>query len=321
MNKKFIKITVFFSLFGTFLLSKCLAGEHSSASKSTQSVEALVKSISSKISEVKKINEIRPASLKEKFKSQKNSEETSILNSRRGIAIMAMDPSKDLDRKLKGFKDDDEVVTVTFRFTGSENDKNFMTSLYKSPFFTEILNNSTDSGYVPRWKNSASLIIEGVMSKQYFATLKYYQISDNQTKKMRQVTSFDPQECTSDKGFPSLNGRWKPGQFTEFDAGPRQVAKFGVGYKSKSFLDNPYFEFDKDLSIEQIFSSKRPFTGKNSLRDMNLENNKFYYTLPNGKVGYGFYSITLPRRGQANDIIREWVSNRKKFKCLRDSVS
>jgi len=260
-------------------------------------------------------------SLKDKYKAQTNSKDTATLNSRRGIAIMAGDPSNDLGRMLKGFKDDDKVVTVTFKFGGSSFDKKFKDSLYRSSVFTKILNNDTSSKYFAQWSNQFDLIIKGVMSKKYFATLKYYKISDSQIKKMRKVVSSDKQECTSDKNKLNLDGPWKPNTYTWFETGPRSIAKFGLGYQTKNFLNNEFFEFDKSISIDDIFDPGRSYSDKDNLEDFSLSKNKFYYTMPNGEVRYGFYSISAPHNGQSNELINKWVENRLKFKCLRDSVN
>ena len=259
-------------------------------------------------------------SLKDKYKAQTNSKDTATLNSRRVVAIMAGEPSNDVGRMLKGFKDDDKVVTVTFKFDGPSFDKKFKNNLYKSSFFTKILNNDTSSRYFAQWSNQFDLIIEGVMSKKYFATLKYYKISDSQIKKMQKIASSDKRECTTDKGLP-LTGAWEPDAYTWFDTGPRSIAKFGSGYQTKNFLKNEYFEFDKSISIDDIFDPGRSYTDKDNLEDFSLSKNKFYYTMPNGEVRYGFYSISAPHNGQSNELIKKWVENRLKFKCLRDSVN
>ena len=200
------------------------------------------------------------------------------------------------------------------------SDKKFKNNLYKSSFFTKILNNDTSSRYFAQWSNQFDLIIEGVMSKKYFATLKYYKISDSQIKKMQKIASSDKRECTTDKGLP-LTGAWEPDAYTWFDTGPRSIAKFGSGYQTKNFLKNEYFEFDKSISIDDIFDPGRSYTDKDNLEDFSLSKNKFYYTMPNGEVRYGFYSISAPHNGQSNELIKKWVENRLKFKCLRDSVN
>ena len=233
---------------------------------------------------------------------------------------MAGEPSNDVGRMLKGFKDDDKVVTVTFKFGGASFDKKFKDNLYKSSFFTKILNNDTSARYFAQWDNSFDLIIKGVMSKKYFATLKYYKISESQIKKMQKIVSSDKQECTTDKD-KLLTGAWKPNAYTWFDTGPRSIAKFGLGYQTKNFLNNEYFEFDKSISIDHIFDAGRSYEDKYNLKDFSLSKNKFYYTMPNGEVRYGFYSISAPHNGQSNELIKKWVKNRLKFKCLRDSVN
>lgn len=260
-------------------------------------------------------------SLKEKLKAQDRSRDTNILNLRRGIANMARDPKNDLGRKMKGFGDNDKVVTVYFRFdTEVPDPNNFVQKLGKSTLFKEILDSEAYNRYYAAWDRAPGIIMSGVMSKKYFATLKYFSISDSQLTTMRKVTSSDIQSCTSDKGVPTIGAPWTPGRSTYFNAGPSAVAKFGTGFPAEKFLNNPHIEFEEQLSIKKIFDPKRSLSKEDKLDDMSVNKNKFYYTMPDGKVRYGYYSISRPHLGKTNPVIGKWIENRQQFRCLRASV-